>query len=45
MRAATGQGEGQMHFDIMGGLSAFGGGLASYIVPFLFVLDDCRVFS
>jgi regulator of sigma E protease len=27
-----------MHFDIMGGLSAFGGGLASYIVPFLFVL-------
>ena len=27
-----------MHFDVMGGLSAFGGGLASYIVPFLFVL-------
>jgi regulator of sigma E protease len=27
-----------MHFDIMGGLSAFGGGLAGYIVPFLFVL-------
>jgi regulator of sigma E protease len=27
-----------MHFDIMGGLSAFGGGLAAYIVPFLFVL-------
>jgi regulator of sigma E protease len=27
-----------MHFDIMGSLSAFGGGLAGYIVPFLFVL-------
>jgi len=27
-----------MSFDIMGGLSAFGGGLAGYIVPFLFVL-------
>jgi len=27
-----------MHFDFMGGLSAFGGGLAGYIVPFLFVL-------
>ena len=27
-----------MHFDIMGGLSAFGGGLAGYIIPFLFVL-------
>ena len=27
-----------MNFDIMGGLSAFGGGLAGYIVPFLFVL-------
>ena len=27
-----------MHFDIMGGLSSFGGGLAGYIVPFLFVL-------
>jgi len=27
-----------MHFDIMGGLSAFGGGIAGYIVPFLFVL-------
>jgi len=27
-----------MHFDIMGGLAAFGGGLAGYIVPFLFVL-------
>ena len=27
-----------MSIDIMGALSAFGGGLASYIVPFLFVL-------
>jgi len=27
-----------MHFDFMGGLSAFGGSLAGYIVPFLFVL-------
>jgi regulator of sigma E protease len=27
-----------MHFDIMGGLSAFGGGLIGYLVPFLFVL-------
>jgi regulator of sigma E protease len=27
-----------MSFDIMGGLSAFGGGLVGYIVPFLFVL-------
>ena len=27
-----------MDFDVMGGLSAFGGGLAGYIVPFLFVL-------
>src|SRR6185437_5875470 len=27
-----------MHFDIMGGLAALGGGLAGYIVPFLFVL-------
>jgi regulator of sigma E protease len=27
-----------MLFDIMGGLSAFGGGLVGYIVPFLFVL-------
>lgn len=27
-----------MHFDFLGGLSAFGGGLAGYIVPFLFVL-------
>ncbi len=27
-----------MHWDIMGSLSAFGGGLAAYIVPFLFVL-------
>jgi regulator of sigma E protease len=27
-----------MSFDIMGGLGAFGGGLAGYIVPFLFVL-------
>ena len=27
-----------MHFDFMGGLGAFGGGLAGYIVPFLFVL-------
>ncbi len=27
-----------MNFDIMGGLSAFGGGLVGYIVPFLFVL-------
>lgn len=27
-----------MDFDFMGGLSAFGGGIAGYIVPFLFVL-------
>ena len=27
-----------MFFEIMGGLGAFGGGLAGYIVPFLFVL-------
>jgi regulator of sigma E protease len=27
-----------MHFDVMGGLSAFGGGLLGYLVPFLFVL-------
>jgi regulator of sigma E protease len=27
-----------MSFDIMGGLSAFGGGLLGYLVPFLFVL-------
>jgi regulator of sigma E protease len=27
-----------MGFDIMGGLSAFGGGLLEYLVPFLFVL-------
>jgi regulator of sigma E protease len=27
-----------MSFDIMGGLSAFGGGLVGYMVPFLFVL-------
>jgi regulator of sigma E protease len=27
-----------MVFDIMGGLSAFGGGLVGYLVPFLFVL-------
>ena len=27
-----------MHFDFMAGLSAFGGGLVGYIVPFLFVL-------
>jgi regulator of sigma E protease len=27
-----------MHFDIMSGLSAFGGGLLGYMVPFLFVL-------
>jgi regulator of sigma E protease len=27
-----------MGFDIMGGLSAFGGGLLGYLVPFLFVL-------
>lgn len=27
-----------MGYDIMGGLSAFGGGLFSYLVPFLFVL-------
>jgi regulator of sigma E protease len=27
-----------MSVDIMGGLSAFGGGLAGYLVPFLFVL-------
>ena len=27
-----------MHFDIMSGLTAFGGGLVGYVVPFLFVL-------
>jgi len=27
-----------MNFDFMGGLGAFGGGLAGYIIPFLFVL-------
>ncbi len=27
-----------MSFDIMGGLSAFGGGIIGYVVPFLFVL-------
>src|SRR4029077_2877778 len=27
-----------MGFDIMAGLSAFGGGLVGYLVPFLFVL-------
>ena len=27
-----------MHFDIMAGLGAFGGGLLGYLVPFLFVL-------
>ncbi len=27
-----------MHFDILGHLSAFGGGVAGYLVPFLFVL-------
>jgi len=27
-----------MHYDVIGGLAAFGGGLAGYIVPFLFVL-------
>jgi len=27
-----------MNFDFMGGLGAFGGGVAGYIVPFLFVL-------
>jgi regulator of sigma E protease len=27
-----------MHFDIMGHLTAFGGGLVGYLVPFLFVL-------
>src|SRR5512147_2650592 len=27
-----------MHLDIMGSLSAFGGGLVGYLVPFLFVL-------
>lgn len=27
-----------MSFDILGGLSSFGGGLAGYLVPFLFVL-------
>jgi regulator of sigma E protease len=27
-----------MHFDIMAGLGAFGGGLIGYLVPFLFVL-------
>src|SRR6202049_5116428 len=30
--------EGVMDMDLMGGLSAFGGGLVCYIVPFLFVL-------
>lgn len=30
--------EDTMSFDILGGLSAFGGGLAGYLVPFLFVL-------
>src|SRR6202049_5013301 len=30
--------EGVMDMDLMGGLSAFGGGLVGYIVPFLFVL-------
>jgi len=30
--------EGVMSLDIMGGLSAFGGGLVGYLVPFLFVL-------
>src|SRR4029079_15044726 len=27
-----------MSFDVLGGLSAFGGGLVGYLVPFLFVL-------
>jgi regulator of sigma E protease len=27
-----------MNFDVLGGLSAFGGGLVSYLIPFLFVL-------
>jgi regulator of sigma E protease len=27
-----------MHFDLMGGLSALGGGFVGYIIPFLFVL-------
>ena len=27
-----------MHLEVIGGLAAFGGGLAAYIVPFLFVL-------
>jgi regulator of sigma E protease len=27
-----------MHFDVMGWLSAFGGGLVGYLIPFLFVL-------
>ena len=27
-----------MHFDIISGLTAFGGGLVGYVVPFLFVL-------
>src|SRR3954451_12649690 len=27
-----------MHFDVLGGLSALGGGIIGYIVPFLFVL-------
>lgn len=27
-----------MHFDLLGGLTAFGGGLVTYLVPFLFVL-------
>lgn len=27
-----------MNFDLLGGLSAFGGGLVTYLIPFLFVL-------
>jgi regulator of sigma E protease len=27
-----------MHFDVIGSLSAFGGGLVGYLIPFLFVL-------
>src|SRR5579885_1528506 len=27
-----------MHFDVMAGLGAFGGGVLGYLVPFLFVL-------
>ena len=27
-----------MNFDLLGGLTAFGGGLIGYLVPFLFVL-------